>query len=162
IPALSYPVRRIASGGQTARQEVAWLIIQLNPSVLAKEIFPELAQKYFRGVSGMEYHVTVRGTTRNDEGIVLYSSDPGSGEDNSQAVDAALNLIGPPLVHGGPAEAGMDFIAAPVRPMPSDRGSMPDDRRGAAPERMPRFEPFRYADSHGGWFVTAKHKSGSV
>ena len=161
IPALSYPVR-MGSEGQTSRPEIAWLIIQLNPSVLAKEIFPELAQKYFRGVSGMEYHVTVRGTTRNDEAIVLYSSDPGSGEDKSVAVDAALNLIGPPLVHGGTAEAGMDFFAAPVRPMPPDRGAMPDERRGAAPERMPRFEPFRYADSHGGWLVTAKHKSGSV
>jgi signal transduction histidine kinase len=163
IPALSYPVRGlVSSGGQTSRPETAWLIIQLNPAVLAKEIFPELAQKYFRGVSGMEYHVTVRGMGKNGVGVVLYSSDPGAGEDNSMAVDAALNLIGPPLVHGGPAEAGMDFFAAPVRPIPGDRGLAPDDRRGAAPERMPRFEPFRYADSRGGWFVAAKHKSGSV
>ena len=27
---------------------------------------------------------------------------------------------------------------------------------------MPRFEPFHYADSHGIWQITAKHKSGSV
>ena len=163
IPALSYPVRGLVpSDGQASRPQVAWLIVQLNPAVLAKEIYPELAQKYFRGASGMEYHVTVRGVGKNGAGVVLYSSDPGAGEDNNPAVDAALNLIGPPLVHSGPAEAGMDFFAAPVRPIPGDRGSAPDDRRGAGPERMPRFEPFRYADSHGGWLVTAKHKSGSV
>jgi signal transduction histidine kinase len=163
IPALSYPVRGLgSSAGQTSRPETAWLIIQLNRTVLAKEIFPELAQKYFRGASGMDYHVTVRGVGKDGAGVVLYSSDPGAGEDYSTAVDAALNLIGPPLVHSGPAEAGMDFFAAPVRPIPVDRGTAPDDRRGAGPERMPRFEPFRYADSHGSWFVTAKHKSGSV
>jgi len=163
IPALSYPVRGLgSSAGQTSRPEAAWLIIQLNRTVLAKEIFPELAQKYFRGASGMEYHVTVRGVGKDDAGAVLYSSDSGAGDDYSTVVDAALNLIGPPLVHSGPAEAGMDFFAAPVRSIQVDRGTAPDDRRGAGPERMPRFEPFRYADSHGSWFVTAKHKSGSV
>src|SRR5215471_2211215 len=96
IPALSYPVRGLGpSGGQTSRPEAAWLIIQLNRAVLTKEIFPELAQKYFRGASGMEYHVTVRVVGRNDAGAVLYSSDPGAREDNSPTVDAALNLIGP-------------------------------------------------------------------
>jgi signal transduction histidine kinase len=167
IPALSYPVRgRTPAGEPTSRTEVTWLIIQLNPSVLAKEIFPELAQKYFRGSSGMEYHLAVRGAGKDREHVlyssVIYSSDPGFGEDSSLPVDATLNLIGPPFGHGGPPDAGQDFFAAPMRPMPGDRGQSPDDRRLAALERMPRFEPFRYADNHGVWQITAKHRSGSV
>ncbi len=162
IPALSYPVRgHTPSGGPASRAEVTWLIIQLNPSVLAKEIFPELAQKYFRGSSGMEYHVAVRGAGKDGE-HVLYSTDPGFGEDKSLPVDATLNLIGPPLGHGGPSDAGMELFAVPMRPAPSDHGQPPDERRLAALERMPRLEPFHYADSHGIWQITAKHKSGSV
>jgi len=139
IPALSYPVRGHTPAGEpTSRAEVTWLIIQLNPSVLAKEIFPELAQKYFRGSSGMEYHVAVRGAGKDGEHVlypsVIYSSDPGFGEDSSLPVDATLNLIGPPFGHGGPPDAGQDFFAAPMRPMPGDRGQSPDDRRLAAVE----------------------------
>jgi signal transduction histidine kinase len=162
IPAITYPVRgRTPSGAPAPRAEVTWLVIQLNPNVLAKEIFPELAQKYFRGSSGMEYHVAVRGAGKDGE-RVLYASDPGFGEDKSLPVDATLNLVGPPFGRGGPAEAGMELFAVPMRPAPGDRGQPPDDRRGAAPERMPRFEPFHYADSNGIWQITAKHKSGSV
>ena len=165
IPALSYPVRGHTPDGEpTARAEVTWLIIQLNPNVLAKEIFPELAQKYFRGSSGMEYHVAVRGAGKEGEHVVyssvIYSSDPGFGEDSSLPVDATLNLIGPPFGHGGPPDAGQDFFA--IRPVPGDRGQPSDERRLAALERMPRFEPFHYADDHGVWQITAKHRSGSV
>ena len=164
IPAITYPVRgRTPSGGPASRAEVTWLVIQLNPSVLAKEIFPELAQKYFRGSSGMEYHVAVRGAGKDGE-HVLYSSDPGFGEDKSLPVDATLNLIGPPLGHGGPTDAGMELFAVPMRPGPAtgDHAQPPDERRLAALERMPRFEPFHYAGSQGIWQITAKHKSGSV
>src|SRR4029077_176363 len=55
IPALAYPIRRwrMSPGTQQAGPpEITWLIIELNPAVLRKEIFPELAQKYFGGSSG--------------------------------------------------------------------------------------------------------------
>ena len=162
IPALSYPVRRHAPpGGPVSPAEITWLIIQLNPSVLAKEIFPELAQKHFRGPSDMDYHVAVR-NAGNQSQSVLYSSDAGFGEDNSLPVDATLNLIGPAFGHGGPGDAGLDFFAAPMRPLPGDHAPSPEERHLAALERLPRFEPFHYADSPGVWQITAKHKSGSV
>ena len=48
IPAVAYPIRRhMSPDGPVNRADVTWLIIQLNPSVLQKEIFPELAQKFF-------------------------------------------------------------------------------------------------------------------
>jgi signal transduction histidine kinase len=161
VPALAYPVRRHGPPSSPhAPAEVTWLIIQLNSGVLAKEIFPELAQKYFRGSSGMEYHVAVRGTESGQS--VIYSSDSGFGEDNTLPVDATLNLFGPLFGHGGPPDAGMEFFAAPMRSMPGDHAPQPDERHVAALERLPRFEPFHYAESHGVWQVTAKHKSGSV
>jgi signal transduction histidine kinase len=160
VPALAYPVRRHANPGETAPQ-VTWLIIQLNPNVLAKEIFPELAQKYFSNSSGMEYHVAVRGGSQDGQ-RVLYSSGAGFGEDTNLPVDGTLNLIGPPLGRGGPSDAGLEFYGGPMRNMPGDRGPQPDERHVAALERMPRFEPFHYADNRGVWQITAKHKSGSV
>ncbi|HEX4603456.1 MAG TPA: hypothetical protein VH724_05630, partial [Candidatus Angelobacter sp.] len=161
VPALAYPVRRHGtSNGLHVPAEVTWLIIQLDPGVLAKEIFPELAQKYFRGSSGMEYHVAVRGTESGRN--VIYASDSGFGEDNNLPMDATLNLFGPPFGHGGPPDAGIEFFAAPMPSMPADHSLPPDERRMAALERMPRFEPFHYADSHGVWQIAVKHKSGSV
>jgi len=161
VPALAYPVRRRgAPNGPRVSTEVTWLIIQLNPTVLAREIFPELAQKYFRGSSGMEYHVAVRGTESGQP--VIYSSDSGFGEDTNLPVDGTLNLFGPPFGRGGPPDAGIEFFAAPLRSMPGDRTSQPDERHAAALERLPRFEPFHYADSRSVWQITAKHKSGSV
>jgi signal transduction histidine kinase len=156
VPALAYPVRRHGAPGTSP--EVTWLIIQLSPSVLAKEIFPELTQKYFSGSSGLEYHVAVRGAGKDGE-RVLYSSDSGFGDDSSLPVDATLNLIGPPFGRGGPSDPGLEFFAPPMR-MQGDRAPQPDERR--AQERLPRLEPFHYADSRGVWQITAKHKSGSV
>jgi signal transduction histidine kinase len=158
VPALVYPVRKQGPPGSTS-PEVTWLVIQLNPTVLAKEIFPELAQKYFSSSSGMEYHVAVRGSAT--DGHALYSSDSGFGDDTALAVDAMLNLIGPPYGRGGPQDSGLEFFAGPMRSLQGDRSQQPDDRR-AGLERLPRFEPFHYADRRGTWQITAKHKSGSV
>ncbi|HVG90264.1 MAG TPA: HAMP domain-containing sensor histidine kinase, partial [Alphaproteobacteria bacterium] len=163
IPALAYPIRRwrTAAGAQPAGPpEIAWLIIELNPNVLRKEIFPELAQKYFGGSSGMEYYVAVRAAGKDGE-QVLYSSGAGFGEEQKLPVDATLNLVGPPFGPGGPRNAGMEFFSPPVRPA-GDHGPQADEQHLAALDRAPRIEPFHYADSQDAWQVTAKHKSGSV
>jgi signal transduction histidine kinase len=49
-----------------------------------------------------------------------------------------------------------------MRAMPGDHAPSPEERHLAALERLPRFEPFHYADSQGVWQIKAKHKSGSV
>ena len=162
IPAIAYPIRRRPSStGPAATADVTWLIIQLNPSVLRKEIFPELAQKFFGSSAGMNYYVAVR-SAGNDGERVLYSSGAGFGEEKDLPVDATLNLIGPPFGRGGPADAGMEFFSAPPRSMGGDHGAQADEQHMAALERLPRFEPFHYADNQGVWQLTAKHKSGSV
>ncbi|HEY2117188.1 MAG TPA: HAMP domain-containing sensor histidine kinase [Candidatus Angelobacter sp.] len=160
IPAIACPIRRQASSsGPVTTAEVTWLIIQLNPNVLKKEIFPELTQKFFGSPSGMDYYVAVR-AVGNDGERVIYSSGPGAEEEKNRPVDVALNLVGPPFGHSGPPEAGMEFFG-PARPR-TDHGPQSDEQHMAAVERLPRFDPFHYAENQGIWQVTAKHKSGSV
>jgi two-component system sensor histidine kinase SenX3 len=162
IPAIAYPIRRrMPSSGPATTADVTWLIIQLNPSVLKKEIFPELAQKFFGGSSGMNYYVAVR-SAGNDGERVLYSSGAGFGEEKNLPVDATLNLIGPPFGRGGPPDAGMEFFSVPAHSMGGDHGPQSDEQHMAALERLPRFDPFHYSDIQGVWQLTAKHKSGSV
>lgn len=161
IPAVAYPIRRhTSSDGAVNRADVTWLIIQLNPNVLKKEIFPELAQKFFGSASGMDYYVTVR-AVGNDREHVVYSSGPGSGEEKNLPVDVSLNLFGPPFGHGGPPDAGMEFFSAQTRPR-ADNAPQTDEQHMAALERLPRFDPFHYAQRQDMWQVTATHKSGSV
>ena len=160
IPAVAYPIRRHTSAdGPVNRAEVTWLIIQLNPSVLQKEIFPELTQKFFGSASGMDYYVAVK-AVGNDGERRVYSSAAASTEEKDRPPDVALNLVGPPFGHSGPPDAGMEFFG-PARPR-ADRTQQSDEQHMAALERMPRFDPFHYAQGQNMWQVTATHKSGSV
>lgn len=162
IPAIVSPLhRRSASNEPANTAEVTWLIIQLNPSVLQKEIFPELAQKSFGNSSAMDYYVAVR-AVGDDEENLIYSSAPGSGEEKISPVDAALNLFGPPFGRGRPQNAGMEFFSAPQRPRAGEHAPQSDEQHMASLERLPRLDPFHYAQSQDMWQVTATHKSGSV
>lgn len=162
IPAIVSPLRRRSSSTEPVNTaEVTWLIIQLNPSVLQKEVFPELAQKIFGSTSTMDYYVAVRAVGDDGERVV-YSSAPGSGEEKSSPVDAALNLFGPPIGHGGPPNAGMEFFSAPPQPRAGEHTPQTDEQHMASLERLPRIDPLHYSQSQDMWQVTATHKSGSV
>ncbi len=158
VPALAYPVRHPQADGT---RTPTWLVIQLNQAVLVKEIFPELAQKYFRGQSGLDYHVAVREHGANGE-RVIYASDPGFGRDDSQQMDASLTLFGPPIGRAGGPDIGSEMLFTPFRPPVNDRPAPTDERRNNGTERTPRFEVFQHGGEPTIWQVTAKHKSGSV
>lgn len=158
IPALAYPVRQPQADGNRA---ITWLVIQLNQNVLAKEIFPELAQKYFRGQSGLDYHVAVRENGNGGE-RVIYASDSGFGRDDNQQMDASLTLFGPPIGRASAPDLGPEMLFTPFRPPANDRPAQADERRGSGTERAPRFEVFQHAGEQSIWQVAAKHKSGSV
>ncbi len=162
IPAIAFPLRRhTPSDGPVNTADVTWLVIQMNSSVLQKEIFPELAQKFFSSASGMDYYVAVK-AVGNDGERVVYSSGPVSDEEKSRPADAVLNLVGPPFGRGGPSDAGMEFFSAPARPRAGDHAQQSDEQHMAALERLPRFDPFHYAQNQDMWELTATHKSGSV
>ncbi len=162
IPAIVSPLhRRSLLNEPVNTAEVTWLIIQLNPIVLQKEIFPELAQKSFGNSSAMDYYVAVRAVGDDGEHRVD-SPASGSGEEKIVPVDAALNLFGPPFGRGGSANGGMEFFSAPPRPRPGEHTPQTDEQHMASLERLPRFDPFHYSQSQDMWQVTATHKSGSV
>ncbi|MBZ5533327.1 MAG: HAMP domain-containing histidine kinase [Acidobacteriia bacterium] len=169
IPALASPVRqRDEAGGDTASPaSVSWIIIQLNPGVLEKEIFPELAQKYFGGTGGLSYHVAV--VDQSAQAHALYASVAGFGGSSDQAPDAALDLFGPPLRRNGPAVAvGPQDVFGPrtgttaTSGRPRQAQNPNGDRRDSGGERMVRLEPIRYSSDDGVWKVVVKHPSGSV
>jgi len=160
IPAIVSPLHRRPSSNEPVNTaEVTWLVIQLNPAVLQKEVFPELVQKSFGSSSAMDYYVAVRAVGDDGEHPV-YSSAPGSGEEKSSPVDSALNLFGPPFGRGGPPNGGMEFFSAPPRPRSGEHAPQTDEQHMASLERLPRFDPFYYSQDM--WQVTATHKSGSV
>lgn len=160
IPALVYPWRQHAnSADPTGSVSVAWVIIQLNPATLEKEIFPELTQKYFRTAAGFDYKVAVLASP--DHGPhVLYSSVAGFGENQSAAYDADLNLFGPPFRRGDATHPGADFAAG--RGLLSPRPQTTDERRAQALDRPVRLEPFPYSAEQGIWQIVVKHQRGSV
>jgi len=162
IPAVAYPLRQHhGPGDETQPTAITWIIIQFNTSVIEKEIFPDLAQKYFNGRAGLDYHVAVleRGGVRQR---LMYSSSAGFGENNDLPVDASMSLFGPPFrrTPGGP---GPEMVVTTVRPPPNERPAQAsDDKRNASFDRLVRFEPFRYSSDQGVWDVVVKNQKGSV
>src|SRR5258708_39867097 len=60
IPAVAYPLRqRDGDADDVPPAVITWIIIQFNTSVIEKEFFPELAQKYFTGRPGLGYRVAL-------------------------------------------------------------------------------------------------------
>jgi signal transduction histidine kinase len=162
IPALAYPLRQ-RSGANDEVTGITWIIIQLNSVVLEKEIFPELAQKYFRGPAGLDYRVAVLAGHKGRE-HALYSSDSSFTGQNEVAFDGALNLLGPPFRRGESAGPGPDPFAQPGRsaPAPVGRPALPDDRRAVGGERLVRFEPLQRSRDDGVWQIAVQHQRGSV
>lgn len=161
IPAMVYPWRNHAArADQKSPPPVTWIIVQLNPAALEKEVFPELAQKYFRG----DYKVAVTGSADQ----VLYSSSAGFGGNKQAAYDDYLPLFGPPFRRNDPLHAGNQLFSfgghggPPPGTRPPQAASQTDDRRVQAIDRPVRLEPFPYSSEQGVWQLVVKHQRGSV
>jgi signal transduction histidine kinase len=155
VPALVYPVLQ-RSGDNPLPPVTNWIVVQLNTAVLEKEVFPELAQKYFRGTKGMDYRVAVLGA----KDMLLYSSDESFNGQSAGSADAQMNLFGPPFRHndGGPPNL-MAFAASLKAP---GRSAATDDKHGLGMDRAARLEPFPYSAEDGFWQVAVKHQTGSL
>ena len=76
--------------------------------------------------------------------------------------DAALKSDWPSVWTRRTAGCGHGiFFCAGAAPR-GDRAQQSDEQHMAALERLPRFDPFHYAQGQDMWQVTATHKSGSV
>jgi signal transduction histidine kinase len=81
--------------GRASRRDrtiVAWLVIQLDPDVISGRVLPELASRYFTGIDGLDYQVTLVAGARPRR--VLYSSDPTLAVQDPLDADGRMNLFG--------------------------------------------------------------------
>ncbi len=168
IPALLYPI--FQADGEHARL----IIVQLNPAVLEKEVFPELSQKYFRGSGSQEYNVKVINSSP-EKPQVLFSS--GKKADNiDSAPDGSLNLFGAPFRRQNPGMGGpgadvwgmIGMGGSGGRPQPGENRGGPVGPGGAQPgngpsfERLVRFAPVPFSPDQAGWQLVVTHQSGSL
>lgn len=152
IPAVVAPIPR--REGQADMAGGGFLIIQLNRSALEKEVFPDLAQKYFHGEMGFDYLVAIAETGKSSR-RVAWSSGAGFGEDSSLPVDASIALFGPPFRRGAGLDPGFQVPSAGPGPQ-----GQADSRRG--PDRGIRFEPMHFMADHGDYEVLVRHQRGSL
>jgi len=68
------------------------LVVELNRSVIQQRVLPDLAQRYFTGVDGLDYMVAV--VTGGAEKQVIYSSDPEFGMQEVADADGRMKVFG--------------------------------------------------------------------
>jgi signal transduction histidine kinase len=87
IPALLHPI----FGKRDRRESVHWVVVELNNNELRERILPELVQRYFQGTDGLDFQVAVVGGNPRS---VIYSSDPGFGQNQVVDADGTMDLFG--------------------------------------------------------------------
>jgi signal transduction histidine kinase len=94
IPALIRPLNASAPPGAAASRPAAeqWLVIELDEQVLRSRILPDLAHRYFQGTDGLDYEVAV--VSGSPSRRVIYSSDPGFGEQAVVDADGRMDVFG--------------------------------------------------------------------
>lgn len=162
VPALVHPVLESDSGRQP--ETLSWIVIKLNLEVFRRDIFPELAERYFRSNNHPTYDLAV--VAENANGAVIYSSDDAFGNQKDVVSDAALNLFGRPVPIARGPQSSSDRTFGPytashgerpaagayaVRPLP-----------GFHDEGFFRIEPIHYTTDEQDWEIIARHRKGSV
>jgi len=96
IPALVRPVPRGEAAAADRKNDnpagTQWMVIALNEKKVREQLFPDLADRYFRGTEGLDYQVAV--VAGNNPRRVLYSSDSGFGEQEVKDADGTMNIFG--------------------------------------------------------------------
>jgi signal transduction histidine kinase len=120
---------------------ITWVIVQLDSDVLAKHIFPELAQRYFGGSSGLVYRVAVLSGIEGQAPI--YSSE--AALEHDFVPDASLNMFGPPFAPGMNSATRMGPVVLQAPPSQvqlkfgqRNEGTVTESDSGGPP---PGFEP---------------------
>jgi signal transduction histidine kinase len=163
IPALVHPVLEVngrGPSGATKQATLTWIVVDLNPAVLERDIFPELAQRYFGNSQPSTYDLAV--IAGNAPRVVIYSSDAKFGSQTNAVPDSALNLFGPPV----PILRGVSSPGpyAPHSPPDQERPHPPGGDVGTPPGfhvEGPFIDPILYASGEG-WQIIARHHKGSV
>jgi signal transduction histidine kinase len=103
-PALLRPIP-----GPTAGDGEAWLAVALDPTILRGQIFSDLAYRYFQGTDGLDYEVAV--VAKDASRTVLYTSDPGFGDEQVTDADGTLQVF----AQAGTGEAPIRVFSQTLR-----------------------------------------------
>ena len=99
LPGLLRPIstdRFVFDGlSRPGRATAAWLVIQLDVNVIGRRVLPELANRYFSGVDGLDYQVALVAGTGPRR--IMYSSDPSFAVNDPLDADGRMNLFGRPV-----------------------------------------------------------------
>ena len=100
VPAIVHPIFHRTQRGTTPveasnnGEAVDWVVVVLNLETIQTRILPQLTQRYFGGVQGLDYRLALFAAGTRPR--LLYSSDPGFGPNNINASDSVMNIFGPP------------------------------------------------------------------
>ncbi len=166
VPALVHPTRGMDAS-------ISFLIVQLDPDVLAQNVLPQLVEREFGSNGKLSYRVALVNVNGNDKDqrTLLYSSDAGFGDGGNPVPDVQLNVFGPPgIPPGGRAgDPGVSAVELPVtnavRQSRSESEESLERNATSAGRREnfpPRIEPIRYHPGDRGWTLIALHRKGSV
>jgi signal transduction histidine kinase len=160
IPALIHPTRG-------ADASVSFLIIRLDPHELVQDVLPQLTEREFGDKGKLSYRVAL--VDMSNRRTVLYSSEPGFGQNPNLVPDVQLNVFGPPGALFGLQQDSSNASKADVPATTAIRdfqtqesidNSVPGANR-AQPGPL-RIDPIRYRPDERGWTLIALHRKGSV
>jgi signal transduction histidine kinase len=83
-------VRRIS--GNSNRRRGQWIVVELNLQTLQQRILPDLAERYFTGVDGLDYMIAV--VAESAPRRVVYSSDPDFATRDVPDADGRMDVFG--------------------------------------------------------------------
>jgi signal transduction histidine kinase len=145
-----------------------FVILRLNMDTIRKELFPELAKRYFKGPDGFVYHVAV--VRRNGSAEILYKSDSNLNLQSFIQSDASVSLLENRRNRFAP-DAPRSEPPEPRRPPPFQQESpppvaaQPGSPPPGSPEPMERVGrpgiPIEDLDSSR-LELLAKHREGSL
>jgi signal transduction histidine kinase len=149
-----------------------YAVITLDLDYVRQEVIPRLAARYFSGDSGLDYHLTV--VKRGNPGDIVYQSDTGAPQENSQS-DSEANFFDVRLTEmGAVAREKSTQVVEDERVVHPQTGriaiqlyrsestTVPAGRRpgGTGDASANRFISREL--SAGGWQLLLKHRAGSL
>jgi signal transduction histidine kinase len=188
IPAIVVPVSQILMFNATSRDQRVRLehrhalahggltVIRLDEDYIRTSLLPSLAERYFTGGDGIEYHVRI---ASRDDGREIFAYGPpigqagGAPDATGELFDVRLDAIADltaaarlPLLEGGgpePPPGGRRIVLTPPNdgtapPVPFDRriavNVLQQNPSAGGPERLQSAGPR--------WRLTLRHKAGSL
>jgi signal transduction histidine kinase len=150
VPAIVHPiVDRAADGSARRAGSVDWIVVTLDMGVLQRRILPELAERYFSGLEGLDYKVALIKTGTSP--ATIYSSDPEFGIPEPGTADSTM------IVFGDSPEQDSNSARLAGGNNRSPGSAAPYNVKGPV-----WFPVIQYGANSGSWLLELQHRAGSL